>query len=177
MSDIVFYASPRAGLRALLPRLLDACLERGWRALVQTASPEESAQWDEWLWTYAPNSFLPHGLADAPHADEQPVCISHQAARPPNKAEVVFLLEGAHRTDGDKFRRQVYVWEDAGAPEPRAAMEAAWRAHQAAGASCIWWERVSGKWQQRPPSAESTPSASAPAEDRMPAADSMKEAE
>lgn len=160
MSEILFYAAPRAGLRALLPRLLQACLEHQWRALVQTASPQQSAAWDEWLWTYAPNSFLPHGRADAKHAADQPICISHDEAAP-NGAQVLFLLDGSARANADRFQRCVYVFEDAGADSPlRARMEAAWRQHHAAGAAPVWWQRVRGRWQQSPPVSAAAPSSS-----------------
>ena len=151
MSEIVFYAAPR--VRALLPRLLEACLARDWRAVVQTASPQESAAWDEWLWTYAPNSFLPHGCADAKHAEDQPICISHSDAAP-NKAQALFLLEGSARADADKFQRCIYVFEDSTDKKDWcAAMEEKWQALCAAGASPVWWQRAGGRWQKRPANA------------------------
>ena len=63
MADIWFYHLMRQPLERVLPPLLEKSLERGWRAVVQTASEERLRALDDHLWTYSDESFLAHGTA------------------------------------------------------------------------------------------------------------------
>ena len=58
MTEIWFYHLQRRTLEAVLPGLLERALQRGWRAVVQGASEERIAAFDEHLWTYSDESFL-----------------------------------------------------------------------------------------------------------------------
>ena len=62
MTEVLFYHLERQPLERVLPELLEKCLERGWRAVVQVGSDERSEALDGHLWTYR-TRFLPHGTA------------------------------------------------------------------------------------------------------------------
>ena len=63
MTEVLFYHLGRQPLDRVLPGLLEKTLERGWRAVVQAGSRERVEALDTLLWTYADDSFLPHGTA------------------------------------------------------------------------------------------------------------------
>ena len=50
---------PRARLTAAC-RLAEKAYEQGLKVVVRTASPAETAEFDELLWTFADRSFVPH---------------------------------------------------------------------------------------------------------------------
>ena len=60
MTEILFYHLQGMSLESVLPPLLEKSLERGWRVVVQSTSPERTEALDAHLWTYSDDSFLPH---------------------------------------------------------------------------------------------------------------------
>jgi DNA polymerase-3 subunit chi len=83
----------RRGLDQVLPNLVERVLQRGWRAVIQAATPERLAALDDLLWTFAEDSFLPHGSAKEGDGERQPVWLTLGDDNP-NGARVRFLLEG-----------------------------------------------------------------------------------
>ncbi|MCV6547897.1 MAG: DNA polymerase III subunit chi [Cohaesibacter sp.] len=94
-AEIFFYHLQRQPLEVALPRLLEKCLEREWRAFVQVGNPERLKGLDAQLWTFRDDSFLAHGLAGQGHDDQQPVLLSSQAISAGNGAKVRFFVDGA----------------------------------------------------------------------------------
>ena len=91
--EIWFYQLQRRGLDQVLPNLVERVLQRGWRAVIQAATPERLAALDDLLWTFAEDSFLPHGSAKEGDGERQPVWLTLGDDNP-NGARVRFLLEG-----------------------------------------------------------------------------------
>src|SRR5262249_29143533 len=89
MTELLFYHLHRQPLEKVLPTLLEKSLERGWRVVVQAASPERVEALDAHLWTYSDDSFLPHGTTGEPQAPEQPILLTADSGNP-NGANVRF---------------------------------------------------------------------------------------
>ncbi|MGO4611638.1 DNA polymerase III subunit chi, partial [Variovorax sp. 2RAF20] len=79
-------------------------LGRGWKALVRGGDPARLNALDAHLWTFRDDSFLPHGLAEEPLAERQPVLLS-TALDNPNGGDALFLLDGAEPGDLSGFAR------------------------------------------------------------------------
>src|SRR4028118_1595487 len=94
MAEVLFYHLQHQPLEAVLPTLLQKSLERGWRAVVQVTTEERMSALDDHLWTFADESFLPHGTDREAHAADQPVLITLGAANP-NGASTRLLADGA----------------------------------------------------------------------------------
>ncbi|HXL69192.1 MAG TPA: DNA polymerase III subunit chi, partial [Xanthobacteraceae bacterium] len=60
MTEVHFYHLQRQPLEKALPQLIEKCIERGWRCVVQAASDERLDALDSLLWTYRDDSFLAH---------------------------------------------------------------------------------------------------------------------
>lgn len=58
-------------------RLIEKAVRQGNRVMVATKDEEESRKLDESLWSFRPDSFVPHALLGEAHADQAPVLISH----------------------------------------------------------------------------------------------------
>jgi DNA polymerase-3 subunit chi len=93
-AEILFYHLTRRRLEDVLPGLLETCLARGWRAVVQAGSVERCEALDAHLWTYRDDSFLPHGIASGASAELQPICLTCKDENP-NGAQVKFFIDGA----------------------------------------------------------------------------------
>jgi len=73
MTEVLFYHLQNMSLDNVLPPLLEKSLERGWRVVVQSTSPERADALDAHLWTYRDDSFLPHATWRVGDAQDQPI--------------------------------------------------------------------------------------------------------
>ncbi|MBM3563795.1 MAG: DNA polymerase III subunit chi [Alphaproteobacteria bacterium] len=112
MSEIAFYHLTRTTVAQTLPALLERSRARGWRAIVQATSDALLAKLDAELWSYRPESFLPHGTKADGAPQTQPVYLTCGEDNP-NDADVRFFVEGA---------RLAPALAGAGAPRQRAAL-------------------------------------------------------
>ena len=154
MTEVLFYQLDRLPLERVLPGLLERCLERNWRAVVQVGSDERCAALDAHLWTYRDDSFLPHAAAGggaAAHANTaqlQPVWLTTGKDNP-NRAEVCFLADGAEPPDLDEYRRVVMLF-DGNDGDAVARARTAWTSARAAGHEATYWQQDErGKWVQK----------------------------
>ncbi|MGA0595739.1 DNA polymerase III subunit chi [Enterovirga sp. CN4-39] len=149
MSEIFFYHLQRQPLEAVLPRLLEKSRERGWRALVRVGSEERLSALDDHLWTYADESFLPHGTAREADAPEHPVLLTTEEANR-NGAEILFLVEGAPLpSDLGGYSRVMYLL-DGSNEEAVAGGRQAYRALREAGHELSYWQQdEEGRWAKR----------------------------
>lgn len=149
MTEVFFYHLQRQPLGAVLPRLLERTRERGWRALVKVATPERRAALDDHLWSYADESFLPHGTDAEADPATQPVLLTLSDDNP-NAAEALFLVEGAAvPVDIAGFARVMYLLD--GADESAVATaRSAYRALRDGGHELSYWQQDdNGAWSKR----------------------------
>jgi len=152
MTDIRFYHLERSTLDSALPKMLERVLARGQRALVLVGSTERLEALNAHLWTYRPDSFLPHGGAEDGRAEDQPVLLAlggagEPAQTNPNRAEVVFLADGARLGDVTGFAQCVELFD--GADENAvAAARARWRDYKAQGHQLTYWRQTDEGWKQ-----------------------------
>ena len=76
MTQIGFYHLTRSPLEQALPKLLDKALAAGYRAVVLAGSSERVEALSDRLWTYEPESWLPHGSAKDGDAALQPIWLT-----------------------------------------------------------------------------------------------------
>jgi len=148
VTEIRFYHLQRTPLDRALPRLVSKVLASGSRAVIVLGSEERVAQIDAALWTFDPNSFLPHGTARDGRPADQPVWLTTEDENP-NGAGVLILADGAtsaHVAEFDKCL-EVFDGNDSGAV---AAARERWRAYKDAAHPLTYWQQdESGRWKQR----------------------------
>lgn len=145
--EVLFYHLERQPLERVLPMLLEKTLAKGWRAVVQVGSEERLQALDSALWTYAEDSFLPHGSARAGSADAQPVYLT-TGDETPNGAGVRFLVDGATAASFDGAERLVFVF-DGRDDEATAAARDQWKGAKAAGCQVTYWRQTDeGRWEK-----------------------------
>lgn len=150
MPEIWFYQLQRRTLEQVLPSLIERTLQRGWRAAVQATSPERLAAIDDLLWTYAEDSFLPHGAAGDGDPGLQPVWLTLGADNP-NGAQVRFLLEGAAaQTFIEEDYARLILLFDGRDEQSLADARAQWKVLRQLNAKLSYWaETEDGGWLQQ----------------------------
>ncbi|WP_181704033.1 DNA polymerase III subunit chi [Chthonobacter albigriseus] len=149
MTELLFYHLDSQPLDAVLPTLLAKSLERGWRVVVQVGSPERLEAIDSHLWTFADESFLPHGTAADGHEAEQPIFLTTDHANP-NAATVRFLVDRAAPPPDVAAYDRVVILFDGGDPEALAEARGHWKTLKAAGHEVTYWQQADrGGWQRK----------------------------
>ena len=93
-----FFHLQRQPLEAVIPRLLEKTLERGWRAVVRLGLRERLKALEQHLWTYTGERFLPHGIAGKANAASEPVRLTMDDERP-DGAQFAFIADEAARSN------------------------------------------------------------------------------
>ena len=147
-TELLFYHLARQPLARVLPSLLQPTLDRGWRAVVQVGNSERLEALDAHLWTYADDSFLPHGTAKDGPPDRQPILLTLDQENA-NGAGVRFLLDGADMEAYAGYVRIVVIF-DGRDEEAVAAARAQWQRVKAQGCKATYWRQSDGgRWEQK----------------------------
>ena len=146
MTEIIFYHLQGQKLEGVLPALLEKTIERGWKAIVQSASEERIDALDAHLWTYRDDGFLPHGTWREAEAGAQPVLLTVNDGNP-NAANVRFLIDGAPvPADAEAYARIVLLFDGEDEEAVTAARER-WSEAKTKGFDATYWQRdANGRW-------------------------------
>jgi len=150
MAELWFYHLESSDLEAMLPPLLEKCLQRGWRAIVRGGEAERLGALDQSLWAYRDDSFLPHALAGDAKLDSahQPVLLTSGLDNP-NAAKALFLIDGAEPGDISAYERACLIF-DGRDPAATEKARARWKEARAAGVQASYWrESAAGKWEKQ----------------------------
>lgn len=148
MAEVFFYHLQGRPMEAALPQLLEKCLERGWRCVVQASTDERVDALDQLLWTYDEASFLPHGTDRQPESARQPILLTTTESNP-NGAQVRFLVERASIPDLASYARVIHLFDGAD-PEEIDNARGQWRAAKDGGHEVAYWQQTAeGRWQRR----------------------------
>jgi DNA polymerase-3 subunit chi len=146
-TEVLFYHLERQPLERVLPNLLQRTLERGWRAVVQVGNAERLEALDAHLWTYADDSFLPHGTAKEGAGERQPILLT-LGEENDNRAGVRFLIDGADMETFTGYVRVVVIF-DGRDQDAVAAARAQWQRVRAQGCKATYWRQSdAGRWEQ-----------------------------
>ena len=148
MAEVLFYHLTQSKLEEAVPLLLLKTMERGWRAVLQTATLERAEQLDEHLWTFREESFLPHALAGGSRDADQPLLLTVGDDNP-NGASVRFFVEGAvPEGDLNVYERCVVMFDGEDETQLGAA-RAAWKTLKADGHAVTYWQQTPQRgWKQ-----------------------------
>lgn len=153
MLEIAFYHHARRSVDETLPSLLERSLARGWRVVVQAASEKRVKKLDAQLWSYRPESFLPHGTKADAAPQAQPIYLTSENDNP-NSADVRFFIEGARMAPalaGEAAPRQrAALLFDGANDEELADARAQWKELRELGYSLVYHQQSeSGGWEEK----------------------------
>lgn len=146
--EVVFYHLLHKPLEAALPQLLQKCLERDWKVVVQSGTQERCNALDAHLWTFADDSFLPHGTRADGFAEHQPIYLTAEQDNP-NEADVRFLVDRAAPPPLGGYKRAIYMFDgndDSAVQEARQR----WKDAKAEGFEIAYWQQTAaGGWERK----------------------------
>lgn len=144
MTEIRFYHLTKKPLEKALPELLEKTLERNWRAVVMASSEERVEDLTRQLWTFRPDSFIPHGNAKDGNAEDQPVWLTCDDERP-NGAEVLFLTDGAASSRIQEYSLVCELFDGNNNEEVERARKK-WKEYKSAGHEVSYWRQEERGW-------------------------------
>ena len=145
--EVWFYHLERTALDQALPDLLERTLARGWRALVRSPSQDRLDHLDGWLWSFREDSFLPHGVADEPDPELQPVLLT-KGEDNPNGAKALFLIDDAAPGSLADFERCLVLFDGNQADAVQAARRR-WAELKAQGCALSYWQQGERGWEKK----------------------------
>jgi DNA polymerase-3 subunit chi len=148
MADVLFYHLTESALEEALPSLVEKSLDRGWKAVVQTAGEERRDALDLALWTYRDDSFLAHGTGREPFSEEQPVFLT-AGDENPNGSAIRFLVDGAVPASVEDYERIVFMFDGSDEAQLAAAREQ-WKMLKAGGNDVTYWQQTpERRWERK----------------------------
>ena len=143
-----FYHLQKSTLEQALPVLTEKVYATGKRLLIKTGMSEQAEYISSLLWTYKPDSWLPHGTQSDGFETEQPVFIT-AAEDNPNHAEMIMLTDGGTIEEIQSFERCLDLFNG----YDEAAVQNArnlWKAVVDAGNEAYYWQQNdAGKWEMK----------------------------
>lgn len=145
---IDFYHLQTSPLEHALPKLLERAMQAEARVVVMAGSEDRVEALANQLWTYHPNSWLPHGTARDGSAREQPVWLTDREENP-NRASILVLTDGVDAEFKTTFERCLDLF-DGGDDGAVAKARARWKAAKDGGHELHYWQQTeSGGWVEK----------------------------
>ena len=151
MTEIWFYHLQSQPLVRALPTLVEKAVERGWRVVVQTVDEQRLKLLDDLLWTYAPASFLAHGVASDKDAARHPILLTMSSDNP-NAAQVRMYVDGSEVASAPEtavYERVMLMFDGRDETELAAARRQ-WTRLKGQGFTLAYWQQSEeGRWERK----------------------------
>lgn len=147
MTEISFYHLTTSPLERALPKLLEKSVSAGFRSVVVTSDEAQSDKINALLWSYDPNSFLPHGSKKDPHPETQPIYITHEPEAP-NSPDMLVITDGSALELDGALKKVLDIFD--GQDEAQVAKaRTRWKDYKAAGHEVSYYKQnEQGGWQK-----------------------------
>lgn len=148
MAEVLFYHLQAQPLEEILPGLLERCMARDWRVVVESGALDQLEEIDNLLWTYQEESFLPHGIDGNEFASEQPILLTGTGTNT-NNAQIRFLIHDAELPDDMSYERVVLLFDGFDELSVRNARQH-WKALKDTEHKLTYWQQnEAGRWQKK----------------------------
>lgn len=148
MTEVGFYHLTRSPLEKALPKLLEKVVQADNRVLVLAGSAERVDALNGALWTYHPQSFLPHGTPRTGRPEDQPIWLD-ETDHNPNKSNVIVMVDGAVSAHISSFEKAIYMF-DGNDSEALSRARSVWKELKNNGCGLVYWQQDDkGVWSQK----------------------------
>ena len=144
MTEIRFYHLQTKTLEQALPELLTKAVSQGRRVVIRTPDKTAAERLSDHLWTFRPDSFLPHGSARDGFAERQIIWITPGNDNP-NVADMLLLTGAAEAEDVSAYTLCCDVFEASGAEAARGR----WKTYRDAGHAVTYWQQTEKGWEKK----------------------------
>lgn len=110
MAEINFYHLQNQSLEQGLPKLAERVVGSGAKAVIKVKDKNTAKQLDKALWTYSPESFLPHDVEGSKYPEDQSLYITTGEDNP-SSASIAMLINGEKIEDLSSFSKVLYMFE------------------------------------------------------------------
>lgn len=148
MTTIQFYHLTATPLERALPKLLEKAVAGKMKTVLVDESEARLEHLNQWLWTYDPGSFLPHGSSKDGHEQNQPIWLTTQVEKP-NDATLLVLTSGTVPTEPAAFERIIDIF-DGNDPVSVENARTRWKNYKDAGHALTYLKQTpQGSWEQK----------------------------
>ncbi|MBR1778199.1 MAG: DNA polymerase III subunit chi [Alphaproteobacteria bacterium] len=143
-----FYHLQKSSLEQALPALAEKVYSTGKRLLIKTELAEKADYLNTLLWTYRPDSWLPHGSETDGNEADQPILIA-TGNENANGAEIIMLTDGGTIEEIQSFERclNLFNGHDETAVQNARVL---WKAVVDAECEAYYWQQNdAGKWEMK----------------------------
>ena len=146
MTEVRFYHMERSKLETALPALLNKAIQQG-NVVVQLDTSQNAEALNTHLWTYDPNSFLPHGTAKDGNAQHQPIWLTDKQENP-NSSDILILTHGA---TNENIKDYKLCCEMLNGNDQDAVAEARsrWKSYKDEGFEVTYWQQGQNGWEKK----------------------------
>lgn len=143
-----FYHLQKKPAQDVIPELASKVLQSTQKMVILTSSKEQSDFLNSLLWTFKPDSWLPHGNYKTGSPDLQPIWITEKYENP-NESKIIMLLDGLTLSDYSDFERCLYLFNGNNEEELKKARLFWTDAKQNNCENHYWQQDSSGKWFEK----------------------------
>lgn len=143
--QVDFYHLTVTPLERALPSIAQRVVAGGGRLLIVSGDEAQRGAIDRLLWSFAPDSFLPHGQAGGDGEADQPILIALDVV-PANQAANVALIDGKWRDAALTFDRAFHFFDADRIADARMAWKTL--ADRDGVERRYWKQEDAGKWEQ-----------------------------
>ncbi|NIJ20127.1 DNA polymerase-3 subunit chi [Sphingomonas naasensis] len=143
--QVDFYHLTQVPLERALPQIAEKILASGGRLVIVADDAAQRARLDQLLWSYSPESFLPHGQAGGEDDSDQPVLIA-ATTDAANGARNVALVDGIWRDEALGFDRAFHFFDETRIADARAAWKGL--ADRDSVTRNYWKQNDAGRWEK-----------------------------
>jgi DNA polymerase-3 subunit chi len=111
MASINFYHLTSSPLERALPKLLEKSYAGGFRSVVVVTDDVQVEKLNTLLWTYDPNSFLPHGSIAEGNPEKQPILLTATLPEVAGQNEILFIANGALIDEAEVYERIIDMFD------------------------------------------------------------------
>lgn len=147
MAEIRFYHLYTRTLDQALPEIVQKALSAGHRIVIRASHDKEVERLNTLLWTFRPDSFIPHGSAADGNPAQQPVWLSAGNDNP-NNANVLILTGGMEAETLDGYTLACDIFDGRNEDNVTAARQR-WKNYKTAGHSLTYWQQTEKGWEQK----------------------------
>ncbi len=148
MTDVRFYHLQKQSLDQALPLILEKALQAGYKTLIRLADEKEVKRINTLLWTYKPDSFLPHASQKEGKPAHQPIWLTHKEENP-NGANVLILTQGVQEENIETYSLCCEML-DGHDGEAISNARKRWKTYQKTGHTVTYWHQSdTGKWEKK----------------------------
>lgn len=150
MTTIHFYHLTSSPMERALPKLLEKCYGSGHHTLLVVEAGRLEAM-NEWLWTYDPASFLPHGTEKNGQGEQHPILLSEEmpAREMAGDNKILCITNGLSVDEPGNYARVIDMF-DGQQPERLQEARNRWKNYKEQNLSLVYHQQQpSGSWQQK----------------------------